>query len=856
MKNLTINHNSIKQSLLSSLINSTDSQDKQYDNIKTGLLNNAPAFKVSEKFQIEEFKQKLKNYIENDLKTKIEPQNYKDDIFSFVFSPVGLGIMKKAIVFMLFDFHLYINIVPLKEIENANFSENFLSELLSSSITKKIYNFTEDYIIEEYPEEIQNAVNKSHRYYSKEQPSGQKAIIANHLEDNEYILAKLDIYQIQQSKSNTQTLSAETSFYILTTLGSYLFVTDKHLQEAYIETLSGQKAELKSKISRDLIIVETTKWLANRDNNALFDEIIPLNNKTKQEKLQIISQLFFNNNDKENSAFFLKQLFQETQSTFDNFAFLLIEFFNTLTYNPDIFEKADLMLKEETSKDKLLKMMSDFQFGKKEIFSLIFITTHLKWESLNQSQQQQLVEILLSMKEKYFKTDNDELNRAFCQIIIAKKLLDNNQTKQSQKLLENAADFLKESNFLRLFPKENSLPTNEYSTNGLYYCALQFLRSLSISDKEKLKYSKLCAIEKPLIKNNLEVLSQQKIEEEEDTIQNNMALAIFSNQNLQHYTFNNPQYDYNRKFSDFSIKDFSQFVKRGSMYSDLKSYIEKVSVDKTISVVLEHSKEATAENYPELISLIDKCKTFFEMPEVKIYVIFDRKEGIFSNDDGEQKYIVIDGEILDSQSNQYMDYASMAFILSKEFANLKYGFSKLFCHGQFRNFHISGIKSLDIISEFAPIPKFLSNKAKILDKTAKFNDLLQTYAPYFDTNNTDYNKNSQKLQQTLDCICYESESKIKNISAKEYAAIALLTNSISDNIALTFTGDLTSSIKAMIKNDKFGENFDLNFINSPSETNIEQEKPLIYDLLLRFNELLNYYLSEDYKENRNFLLKK
>ena len=78
MKNLTVSHNSIKQSLLSSLINSRDEENQRYNNIKASLLNNASVFPVNEKFDIESFNSKYE--IRSGRKPKLFVETLIDDI--------------------------------------------------------------------------------------------------------------------------------------------------------------------------------------------------------------------------------------------------------------------------------------------------------------------------------------------------------------------------------------------------------------------------------------------------------------------------------------------------------------------------------------------------------------------------------------------------------------------------------------------------------------------------------------------------------------------------------------------------------------------------------------------------------
>jgi len=822
MKNLTISHNSIKQSLLSSLINSQDTENQRYNNIKASLLNNASVFPVNEKFDINSFKDSLTVFFTDTLKIKTEKETFGDDIFAFSFSPVGFGLMKKSIVFMLYDFHLYINDVPQKEIENANYTENKITGLLTSGKTEQIYTFAEDYILKLYPEEIRETAKPQGRYFLSDD-IGVSSILASHIENGEYILAKLDIFKIEQSRSNAQISESDKAFYVLTTTGAYLIVLDKNLQEKYIETLSNEEMKVYSRIGRDTVTAGSTKWVTHRDNDFLFDEIQTLNNKTKQEKLFEISVLNFNNGEKERAGFFAKILANETTLPFDFFAASVLKFSGGLSSGKidgaaagELIEKANSLFSENSLEIKLKTFLSKFDFGKNEILSLIYVISRIKNRI---SDTEKFREILLLLRDKYFKIDNSELNCAFVELGIAKKLVCVLEKQAAQKLLENVIEKVSSKSF-------PDIP------NLLNIYALKEIIKTVKTDKEKLKYAKLCALEDPTDLKSLELWATLADEETAKRIK--LAQTVFDKENFYNYSFFETRHEYTAKFSSFSLKDFSWAVRRGGRYADLKTWTQKVAVNDAVSSVLNYAEEVNAENYPQLHALFEECKAFFEMPEVKIYVIFNRNQGVFSNEVAEGKYIVVDGEMLDTDNDNYMNYPQMSFLLAKEFANLSFGFSKMFSRAQFRNFTVSGLPALDVVSQFAPEPKFLSADLKTYFKLIKFNALLKNSPSYFDFDITDTQLCAEMLEKTLEVIGFEGVDKTVNVKEKEYSAAIFTANSITDCAALMFTCDLIFSIKALNAN----------------------EKPQKDDFFKRLSGILKYYLSDDYEENKKYLQKK
>lgn len=851
MKNLTINHLSVKHGILSGLINSADAENSRYNAVKAGLLNNATVFPVPEEFSAEKFSESLQDFFAAELGVKTVFERVGEDIFMTVFSAVGFGLMKRAAVFTVFDSHLYINILPFDEIENSNYIENKLSGLITAGKYEKIYSFTEEFIMGFYPEEIRLAVKPSGRYFTGG-GCGLSAILASHLETGEYILARLDIYKVEQSKSNAQTSEDGRAFYVLTTSGSCLFVLDKNLQEKYIETVSSEEMKVYPKIGRDSVAVGGTKWITERDNDFLFDEIQHLNNKNKEEKLYGVSVECFNRDEdgsgKERSAFFMEVLSRLTASAFDCFAAAVIKFCASLSGEKSdeeniktLIVRAEALFSDAGSLERLKKFMSDFELSKDGILSLVYAVCRVSGEIQD---KQCFNDVLLLLKDKYFKAEASDLNRAFVSVLTAEKLCAAGGVSSAQKLSDYALDKLSQKNFPGVSP----------SGDTLYGAALRQAFKISQTDKDRLKYAKLCVDDKPLVKSNLERLSELADEDLKKRV--NIVLTLFNPENFNNFPPSDARCGCSAAFSSFSMRDFSKAVQRGGVYSDLKSWLQKATPDSTVSALLDYAVLTDDGSFPELNALFEECKAFFEMPDVKLYVIKNRSQGVLSNDDGEKKYIIIDDEMLDEENAAYMNTSQMAFLLAKELANLKFGFSRLFCRPQFRNFSVAGKTCIDVVSQFAPQPRFLSEDYKSYTKVLKFSELLTKNPSYFDFSDAD----SEHLKKTLETLNYEGVGKSADLKIREYGTAAWVAHVVSDRAALLFTGDFVSSVKAAVKNDKYIKN-GAELLKSESvlslAVNLESDNMLPNtDFFLRLSALSSYYLSDDYVENVKILQKK
>lgn len=857
MKDLSTAHISIKQSILSGLVNSGDSQ--QYTNVKISLLNNALVFPVTLQFSVEDFAQALCGYISNDLKISTSINTIGEDIYSLPFSPIGLGLMKKTVVFCAIDSHLYLNIVPLKEIENANYSEGKISELLSSGKTDQIMEFVERYILQLYPGDIAQRVQPSGKFFFTDS-IGVPLILASHLSDDEHILAKLDIYKIEQSKSNALTSDADEAFYLLTTQGAYLFVLDNNLQEKYIETLSDSPMQIKTKIGRDQVICGNTIFTCQRETNTLFAAVAPLHDATLSRKLSGISSLLFNSpenqTDKSRAAYLLRVWANIDGSPFSRFAASFIEFCNALSVSAEgacvessfsvaLLDSANQMFSEEGFGQKIGDFVSLYNFGSSELVALVFAVSRVRNRL---SDTAPFVNVLKMLKDKYIKSDDSVVNRAFLMLQMAKKLNMIGEKDSAYQFASDAFDVVGYNPANILAPGMDLTVDSIYSGDVVSYLALAEMLKAASTDNDKLAASREMAEMKPLIEanlNNILKYSQQDML----TAKANCAMSVFDVDRFCNYG-NRQDLEIAGKFS--KMEYMPKFTEWRQTYSGFKTWVQKAKPDKSFSSVKNHGTLVDGNNYRLLYELCLQMEKFFDLDGVEVYVFNNRGQGIMGNDDDETKYIFIDAELLDINNPNYMNASELSFALAREYAAIKLGYCRLTCHQQWRNFGVQGLPSIDVISGFAAEPDFLVNELVNYTKINRFARLLLENDGYFNFDMEDVEAVSGMLLSTLNAFVYPGESQINDLKEREFAALSALTAQILDRIGLQVCGNVVSAIKAMVHTDitiMGGADFcKSNPVSMLACALGNNDKPLNYDFGIRLNSLLGYYLSEDYKK--------
>lgn len=855
MKNLATNHIAIKQSILSGLVNEKDLQ--QDARIKIGMLNNAIVFPVPYSFDFNDFAKSLFSYINDTLRASATSQQYGDDMQAITFSPIGLGLMKKAVVFSLIDSHLYIHIVPAKEIENPNFSEGKISELLSSGKVDKIYQYAEDYIMQMYPESIAATVKPQGRYFYTTSP-GIAPIIASHLEDGELVLAKLDIYRIDASKSNAQTTEMDTAFYLSTTNGSYLFVLDKNLQEKYIETLTADPMTVKAEIGRDPVTCGTTKWMTNRDNDFLFDEASRANTLAPQDKILTFSQLHFNMGenkaDREYASHLINIYAENDGSPFAKFAAKLIDFSVSLDGDSEVinkmvaiqlFEYANALHSDDDFEKKISTFVGQFNFSALELATLIFVISRVK-NSLDDTKM--FVEMMLGLKKRYFDCDNDSLDRAFVCVNIAKKLNSIGAQKEAGKVAEEALDLCGDMSAAMLAPGLDTTPDMPYSGASVQYAALEELYKAAENDKDRFKYALEMAMVKPLIENNL-ANAAQYCQNDALKVRLNAALSVFDVERFNNYSYTSSQ-ALEGKFSKIKTSMFMPAcMGRRKAFAGFEDWVIKVTPDKSISSVKSYGEFVNTNNFHLLYEFDENLTKYFET-DVDVFVLANRNQGIISNDDGESKYIIIDKELLDTDNANYMNGSELLFEMAREFASLRLGLSRLTCHPQWRNYSVNGVHSQDVISLFAPEPDFIAPDVKRYTRILNYGKLMST-VNYFNFDIDDTAVAADLLEQTINALKYAG-TRPDNLKEMEYAALSHLTAMIADRAGLVVSGNIVTSIKAMIHNDSQLKGGNSDFpadapVATTSCTRGTDGRPINYDFAMRLAALLSFYISEDYK---------
>lgn len=354
------------------------------------------------------------------------------------------------------------------------------------------------------------------------------------------------------------------------------------------------------------------------------------------------------------------------------------------------------------------------------------------------------------------------------------------------------------------------------------------------------------ALLKPLIQSNLDNAIKYS---QNDVVKSRLqsALSVFDVERYNNYSYSSQALD--GKFSKISSSSFMpECTRRRRAYSGFADWVDRVTPDKSISSVKSYGELVDTNNFHLLYEFDESLTKYFDT-DVDVYVLANRNQGIISNDDGDSKYIIIDAELLDTDNKNYMNGSELLFEMAREFASLNLGLSRLTCHPQWRNYSVNGVHSQDVISLFAPEPNFIAPEIIRYTRFLNYGKLLST-VNYFNFEIDDTNVAADMLEQTISAVRYAGESP-DNLKETEYAALSQLTALIADRAGLLVSGNIVSTIKAIIHNDsqlKGGADFCENdTVAAMACSRAADGRPINYDFAMRLSALISFYISEDYK---------
>ena len=868
MKDLSVNHVSLKETMLSRLLNSNGQDFGQYNNIKMRLLNNAKALPVNQNFNADEFYSQLQDYLSQGLQLKIEPEHH-DDIYIITVYSMGkiAGILntgKKSVVFMVFDNRLYFDIVSSKYTEDPNYIEkkNAISEFLSSGTTGKIQNFVEDYLMSCYDEQTKERIVSLSRYI--EYPAyGMNATLAYYIEDDEYILARLKIYKIEKSKGNYNNSKPENAIYLLTTNGAYLLDFDQNMQLKYAETISENEMMVKSKIGRDPIICGAAEWISNRDNDFLYNEIKHLNNVSREEKLKGIAKLTYNfaenKEQSEYAANILGIFAHQYGDIFYTFAAkYLIAISNVekdYKFNEEETKELISAAKDAVSDtdfaNKFQEFIQSYNLDANDILAIVHILNRCETP---QQMSEQYTKAMQKVHEKFLKLVPNNLDRILFETELAKKIFENGDDKNARKMAEDAADKLQTEYIESIGLNSTQSPDQKYSGAIANYAVAEAIFLTSKQQKEISQAADRLAILKPLIKENIEKMAGLTQNENlKQRAENVLELFDAQKFNAHKQEFRIPEIKHNIKKTGTELIMHPSTMKK-QPYHDFKTWLDKVEIQQ--SAQINSGSLITNQSYPQINTAIEKCCTFLDIQQLESYIFHTENTYGITSYDGSKPTLAISELHTKEDSKYFLQDGQLYFAVAKELANIKFGFSKTNINNLWRNLSKDGNMNFGQLSTTIPKLNFTSKYIKNYTRSQKYSQYI-VQNPDYNKFDTDSKRTIDLLQQKLQTFNYQGTETIKDQQAFEFTLFNRMLNYTTDRIGILISDGIISAVKSIIISDEnMPDALDACQNMSVIEYALQKEEDGTLrniDFALRLQALVSFYISDEYEKLRNYI---
>lgn len=826
MKSLSVMQYTIRQNLLSNLLNTSSENQTDVTKNKIHLLNNAICFCLPDGFDQQSFDSALTAYIIDSLGFEVESL-LDDSLYQKKITSKNLIInfIKKnsdrRLIFMFIQNYLFIDKIDL-----------------SKSDFNKILNFVEEFILSLYPTDIIKKVNINGRYIEKAKIT-IRPFLADKLEENEQLLALLSAKSIVQCKDEQAVNNSEHVFYLLTTQNSYLLAFNKNYILIYFQEFNNSKFEITSKLfGLDVVTCQDCKFNPGVDNDYLFDEIKKVNQAVGYDKIVKIAAANYNfaydNGDISSSYQYLNKHYEftanYTSAFFSAIIQAVIEFKNQGKVNQNtankLFQNSEMLFSVEDSFKIIKSYLEDFKLKQEELFLCLisFMNINLLENSLKDYKS--AIEKIVDLFCKIVKED---ILRGIFYLTSSKCLFLANIKDLAKKYSEIAFDYFSNVNFV------DYIPDNLNNYLGFNNFRLSCLSILSDLEQKKNSYGDYILrklVEYPTNSKFAEIYSDLNLNSKAEKAR---VLLSLNNNLLSKVEYLPNKLETLSKFSKINSQYYLlKEIANSKNYRTLNNFVCKIPCPNT-EIIKSYAEAADKEKYPTLFEISEKLNDFFAFSTPIQLLIFrgDKATGFFSFP-SEKPFIAIGYNHLDKESDLYLTDNQLMFALSREYFKLKMDFSRFFVLDDYKKNH--QVKFLEDAKQFSLVEDVLEKFSKLYNEDENF---------YI-------NSKLEFVNSVLEILANQqsiSKENIKNLDAELIKRMMIFS---ADRFALGITNDFIDSLIALIKISK-----DININRTLQEQTLFSllNNPNFFkdEIILRLKSLLSFYISDTYNElKKNF----
>ena len=844
--------------------------DTQSQFLEYNLENNSKVFYVPVNFDLEKYVQKTAYWLENEQerKTKIEGIDNTKIINYQLRGGLknSLGLAGKFQLFLLIkDNKLIYEIKSAKWLKDWDKKESSFDfkKFVQSSIETEITEWTANYIINEYFSDKKDFIISENNRYIEGVVKKEKLWFYDIQKEDEIMLSFLNIDSVKQI-SGVETPNNELKWkYLLTNKNSKIVGFSQNFNQIESFDISDKKMIINKSLTKDTVEVGSYQWVTTMGNAKFYREISKyVDFETNQRLYEIAKQnwLYSNKEAYDFVASLLSELVNLRNNPFDELSLFFIEYLhedkNTVFENISKDEKLSKLITEvvnyEDVEDQLINWKDDWKLSVNQEITILRLILEF---AENDTQLLKILQFHSSIRDKFLKLEKDNLNIIIFDVEYCKHLIECNQQLEATKILTKRLKELPDETLSDLLPAKDIAPTSNASGQLLKVSILELLAKSEDAEKSVSRLLEITMLQ-PLSKERLDNLASVATNYLKQKTQIIRGLLESEAIGTADYTFEDVKYQkLNKKKIEQKLKHPA--TRKGGMFGSLQNWIANVKIP-DYTVIKSYSEPLTSKKYPEISNIIADIKVAFGLDGIETYISHGDKSVGIKSFEGTPSFLIVGSEHLDEESQYFLNFSELEFVIGLELAHLYFNHSRITSSDIWRGAMEKGTLVFDTLLSVIPFVGSIGGAIKYIPKLsslAKFTQNTSTISKIG-------SRSVAVLEKTSLAVNLLQKIKVsddKTEKKQELIAIARMLQLTADRSGLLFTGDLKSAIRTIFLTSKtYAQEFDLANRYGINEYLLSKDSDGNYknqELAIRFASLFSFYLSDDYDELRNILIK-
>ncbi len=789
--------------------------EDKFDYLRYLLFKIGKSYYISPDTELSDISEALKIWFETEHKLEVEQQEIIDLQILNLTPKKGiakfLGISKPTslVLYKNKTYFSYLFMSPEWFTEPKIDAKNEKTSIFSNLFVDNIEKFIFDFLMKSYSDKkILEYVSGENYFVENLTPNFQQLILAERAE-NEVLLAWLNIAGIKKSGTDIELHKKLTWYYLLTNIDSLLIGFDKNGEIIDAIDLLNRPLKLKKGI-RNSVIVDEYEWTPSLTNSSLYsllEDVVTLDASSKTRKIASLNV----KNSKSDFKFY-------------SYAKFILSLIDDITVPLTIFLLEYIQNKEEAEKqyldnDKLIEILTDllnnaeseeqltfwFNDWKPNIEQGVFIAKMLISASQNNEHLKKVLPFHKLVHQLATENEKDEIDKILLDIEYSRHLISLEKFEEAEGIISKDLKKLPDQNISDLLPSETVDPTGHLSGQFLKVILLELLAETQNTEDAEVLTKQVAELQ-PLAIDRIYKLTSVSNE----TLKNkaSVVLGIIKEGGLspinEHKSVKVKMLDK----KDIELLKHQTLRKKGA----LNSFSKWVSSTKMpdFSTIKQYAEDFSPAKHSQIADIISDLLILFGFNSIQVYIAHgELSVGIKAYED-DISFLVIGGEHLNPDSDYYLTFNELKFVIASELAYLYFKFARITSSDVWRgamekgNIVVSTL--IDIIPFAGSIGAVAKNAAKVkvlsdfLEKNEQISRFLVKSTKIADITNK--SEGIISIASQLTNSINMSILKEDNDKNDQLIAISRMMQITADRVGLLYNNDPVSAVRAVFLTSK------------------------------------------------------